>query len=219
MTEINEKTLEKKNEKNQNELKIIYSLPRNFYPIKLFDEDFISVNKDKAYLIINNTKSPLISYYKKSQTQSQESSNEENELKVTLIEDTTMEDISRMFSGCNSFKQSKISKTGILHIKNMNNLFADCDSKEKLPEELSLLNTSNFTDMREIFSNCTSLKSIPNIKNWNVSKVTGLNAFFYEYEKTESLSDISEWDISNVSNIGSFFSCCKNLKSIPDISK
>ena len=63
---------------------------------------------------------------------------------------------------------------------------------------------------------CNSLKSLPDISKWDISKVTNMSCIFNECNSLISLPDISKWNISNVRNMNGMFCKCKSLKSLPD---
>ena len=69
--------------------------------------------------------------------------------------------------------------------------------------------TSNVTDMTDMFRECTSMISIPKI---DTSKVTKMTSMFY---KCSSLNTIPQIDTSNVTNMGGMFSDCMSLTTIP----
>ena len=56
-------------------------------------------------------------------------------------------------------------------------MFTDCSSLESLPD-ISRWDTSKATGISQIFSYCTSLKSLPDISRWNTSSVTSMNDMF-----------------------------------------
>ena len=70
-------------------------------------------------------------------------------------------------------------------------------------------NTSNVTDMTEMFRECTSLISIPKI---NTSNVTNMNSMFY---RCSSLTTIPQIDTSKVTNMNAMFGYCRLLTTIP----
>ena len=78
---------------------------------------------------------------------------------------------------------------------------------------LSTWDTSNVTDMSNMFYNCGNLISLEGIKNWDTSKVTGMSYMFYNCGKLTSL-DLSGWDTSKVTNMGGMFQSCKNLTNL-----
>ena len=52
-------------------------------------------------------------------------------------------------------------------------------------------NTSNVTNMSQLFSFCLSLTSLPDISKWNTSNVTDMNDMFDGCESLTSYPDIS----------------------------
>ena len=111
----------------------------------------------------------------------------------------------------------KIKLKGITNIINAADMFDNCKSLLSLPD-IDKWDTSNITNMAWMFSNC-SLLSLPNISKWNISNVVNTNHMFYGCSLLESLPDISEWDTSNVKDMSHLFRNCKKLSSLPDISK
>ena len=65
----------------------------------------------------------------------------------------------------------KIKLKGINKITNMSYMFSECSSLISLPD-ISEWDTSNINDMSHIFENCSSLISLPDISKWNTSNVT-----------------------------------------------
>ena len=107
---------------------------------------------------------------------------------------------------------------GITNIINMSNMFSECTSLLSLPD-ISNWNTSNVTNMSCMFSGCTSLLSLPDISNWNTSNDTNISGMFRNCESLSSLPDISKWNISNVKDMSLIFSNCLSLSPLPDVSK
>ena len=68
---------------------------------------------------------------------------------------------------------------------------------------ISKWNTSQVTDMRELFKNYDEFND--NISDWDVSNVTDMSYMFY----CSSLfnQDVSKWDVSNVTDMSSMFYC------------
>ena len=58
--------------------------------------------------------------------------------------------------------------------------------------------------MRGMFSDCSSLKELPDISKWNISYVNNINKLFYECSSLKEFPDISKWNISNINNIIGF---------------
>ena len=67
-----------------------------------------------------------------------------------------------------------------------------------------------------MFSGCSSLKSLPDISNWNTNNVINLNGMFESCIKLENLPDISKWNIDNVEDIDNFISNCSPSIQLPE---
>ena len=65
-------------------------------------------------------------------------------------------------------------------IKNFSYLFCGCNSLLFLSDKFSELNMSNVTDIQCMFACSTSLKSLPDISQWDISKVTKIKKLFYD---------------------------------------
>lgn len=75
-------------------------------------------------------------------------------------------------------------------------MFENCRNLTSL--DLSSFDTSNVTDMSEMFAKCFSLTSL-DLSNFDTSKVTDMgNMFQYCYKLT--FLDLSNWDFGNVTN-------------------
>ena len=74
--------------------------------------------------------------------------------------------------------------------------------------------------MLSLFSGLTNIEYLPDIFKckWNTSKVTSLSNMFSECASLISIPNISKWDISNVQYINCLFAKCKFLDTLPDIS-
>ena len=133
-----------------------------------------------------------------------------------VSEITNMKDI---FAQCSTLisLSDDFSNLDTKKITDMSFLFSDCTSLTSLPD-ISKWDTSNVTDMNFMFSGCSLLQKLPDISKWNISNVKDISFMFNNCSSLLSLPDISKWDTSNVTNISYLFSCCKSLSSIPDIS-
>ena len=81
--------------------------------------------------------------------------------------------------------------------------------------ELVKLNTSNITNMDNMFRDCRNLTSI-NTSNWDTSNAIEMNNVFYECIALTTL-DLSSFDTSNVRNMNGIFGRCESLTTL-DIS-
>ena len=70
-----------------------------------------------------------------------------------------------------------------------------------------------------MFSDCNSLRSLPDISNWDISEVTYIEFMFNKCKSLISIPDLSKWNTSNVTNIRAMLQQCNLLISIPDLSK
>ena len=77
---------------------------------------------------------------------------------------------------------------------------------------LEYLNTSEVTDMGQMFMECSELESI-DLSHFNTSKVTNMNNMFYRNMALTSL-DLSSFDTQNVTDMGYMFGMCENLTTI-----
>jgi len=118
----------------------------------------------------------------------------------------------------NKISQLQIKLEDINNIRNMSYMFSNCTSLISLPD-ISEMNTNNITDMSYMFRNCSSLSSLSNISKWNTKNVTNMSGMFCDCSSLSSLPDISKWDVNNVNDMSYMFSKCSSLRSLPDISK
>ena len=112
----------------------------------------------------------------------------------------------------------KITLKGIDNVTNMSWMFSECSSLSSLPD-ISEWNTNNVTNMIAMFYKCSSLSSLPDISKWDTSNVTYMSYMFYGCSSLSSLPDISKWNTNNVIHMIALFNGCSSLSSLPDISK
>ena len=65
-----------------------------------------------------------------------------------------------------------------------------------------------------MFSECYSLKSLPDISKWNTNNVANIIYMFYKCCSLISLPDISKWNTNNVANMFGMFFDCRTLTSL-----
>ena len=83
-------------------------------------------------------------------------------------------------------------------------------------ENLNLLDTSNVTNMSNMFDDCSNLTSL-DVSKFDTSKVTYMSYMFYDCSNLTSL-DLSSFDTSQVTSMRSIFHYCGRLTSL-DVSK
>ena len=124
--------------------------------MKLYDWNFVENNKDKCFLIIDNKINEIIENYRTKEKR------KENKLKIKLIEEKYITDMSNIFDGC--FKLSSlpdISKWNTYNLTNVSNMFSGCFKLSSLPD-ISKWNTDNVTNMSDMFYGCQDALNIPN---------------------------------------------------------
>ena len=90
------------------------------------------------------------------------------------------------------------------NVTNMGDMFYGCSNLTTVPS----LNTSNVTDMSYMFRNCTNLTSIPLL---NTSNVTDMS-FMFDY--CTNLTTVPSLNTSNVTDMSYMFRNCTNLTKI-----
>ena len=77
---------------------------------------------------------------------------------------------------------------------------------------LEYLNTEKVTDMRSMFSNCSSLTSL-DVTHFNTAKVTDMSRMFYNCSSLTSL-DVTYFNTEEVRNMSNMFDSCSSLTSL-----
>lgn len=121
-------------------------------------------------------------------------------------------------TNCYAWFQSCLNLTSIEGIEylntsqvtNMHNMFYNCSHLQTT--DFSGFDTRKVKDMSNMFYNCGSLKSL-DISNFNTSEVTDMRGMFYHCIGLTSL-DLSHLNTSKVSIMISMFQSCFNLLSV-----
>ena len=103
----------------------------------------------------------------------------------------------------------KIPKLNLNITNNCANMFYYCKAEEI---DVSEFNTSNVTNMYQMFYDCNALTSLY-LSNFNTSNVKSMNSMFYGCSSLTSL-DLSSFNTSNVTNMQSMFYYCKSLTDL-----
>ena len=96
------------------------------------------------------------------------------------------------------------------NVTNMTNMFRRCSSLTSL--DVSGFNTSKVTDMGRMFSGCSGLTSL-NVSNFNTSNVTNISFMFDDCSGLTSLN-VSGFNTSKVTDISAMFANCAGLTSL-----
>ena len=131
--------------------------------------------------------------------------------------------ISSLYSFNKLFNMKKmcIKSKSIIYLPkiiSMEGMFSWCSSLKSLPD-ISNFDTKNVKIMYKLFSGCSSLISLPDISKWNTRNVSDMGGIFEGCSSLLSLPDISKWNTDNVMYMNNMFNYCSSLTSLPDISR
>ena len=91
------------------------------------------------------------------------------------------------------------------NVTNMENLFSECCFLKSIPA----MNTQNVTNMSMMFFKCEKLSSVPALDTSNVTEMSGM------FASCHSLVEIPTLNTSNVTNMGLMFVGCESLTTVP----
>ena len=100
-----------------------------------------------------------------------------------------------------------ISYSDTSNVTNMSEMFSGCTNLTTVP----LLDTLKVTTMTQMFSGCSNLTSIP---QFDTSNVTHMN---YMFNNCTSLTSIPKLDTSKVVYMDYMFNNCTSLTSVPEL--
>ncbi len=93
----------------------------------------------------------------------------------------------------------------------LRNLFKNFQGVEEI--ELNLIDTSKLKNTCWMFQNCSNLKEIKGIENFDTSQVTLMWYMFYGCSSLTNL-DLSKWNTSKVGDMSSMFYGCSSLTEL-----
>ena len=146
---------------------------KNDDEIKLFGELFINNNKNNCFLLINNKMVDLCGEYIFNK--------KEKNIKIKLIEEFDLEDMSYMFYDCISLLSVDMSKYNINNAKNLNYMFLGCLSLNNIWDIYKWV-ISNINSMNSVFYDCQNLKLLPCITNSNTKNLPKKNELLIIYD-------------------------------------
>ena len=106
-----------------------------------------------------------------------------------------------------SYKIGKIDVSGwnVSHIKSFKQLFCNC---KEFDCDLSLWDTSNATDMNNMFNGCEKFTG-KGLKKWDISNVKEAYYMFAYCNKFNE--DISSWNVKNLIDLEGMFLDCREF--------
>ena len=118
---------------------------------------------------------------------------------------------SRWFTYCEVLTQIEgLEYLNTSEVTNMREMFYNCSGLTSL--DVSHFNTQNVTDMRRMFSGCSGLTSL-DVSHFNPQNVTDMGGMFYKCSGLTSL-DVSNFNTQNVTYMQFMFSGCSALTTI-----
>ena len=157
------------------------------------ENDFLKLNKDKAYLIINGKKEDLCYKYKLHKGQ--------NKIKFVFREEPT--NLSFLFCDCTSLVNiSALAKWKVGKVTDFRFLFSGCRKLSDI-SALSNWDVSNGINFSYMFYKCHSIRSLSGLKKWNVGNGNHFSYLFYKCSDLKDITGLKKWDVSN----GKFFTC------------
>lgn len=162
--------------------------------ITLFSQIFVSNNKSKCHLIINENESELKQKYTFSK---------KGEQITTLVITEDNINFTKMFS---NYSYSHF--TGGFDT-DYNPYLVDISGLENL-------DVSECKDLSGMFNGCTNIKNFECLKNWNVSKCENFECIF-AYCNFTNVNFLSSWKINNAIDLGGIFYGCKKLENLKGI--
>ena len=123
-----------------------------------------------------------------------------------------MSSVTSLFLAFNNsgLKQINVSNWDTSNVTNMSNIFSRCELLTSI--DVSKWNTSKVTNMEGMFVGCNLLASV-DVNKWNTSKVTDMASMFSGCGTLRSI-DVSKWNTSNVTDISGMFFGCGSLHSV-----
>ena len=127
-----------------------------------------------------------------------------NGVTISNIEKDTIVDKNALLNRVDLYQNVPNFNTS--NVTNMTNMFRNCTNLTSVPN----YNTSNVTNMCSIFYNCRNLTSVPNFDTRNVTYM------YYMFWNCYNLTSVPNFDTSNVTSMSGMFGNCTNLTTLPN---
>ncbi len=120
-------------------------------------------------------------------------------------------DASKLFAdGGYMLREIDLSGFDTSDVTNMSQMFYNCSGLTSL--NISSFDTSNVTDMKKMFSSCTSLTSL-DVSSFKTDRVETMEYMFYACSKLTKL-DLSNFETKKVTNMNYMFDSCDAITEI-----
>ena len=205
---------------------MFYQIHLNNNILRILGEEFVKNNKNKGKIIYSNKKYHLLGLFKLKNIMN-------NTLKIQMLLNKGCCNKSFMFKNCSTLSLIKFNNNCYRKEEILFSFI--CKSGEELNKDKEIYNYSEniiynkeidnykrktkISSMNEIFSNCSSLISLPDIFDWDTSNIIDMSKIFYNCRSLSFIPDISKWDTSSLIDMNNIFYKCVSLSSLPDISK
>ena len=110
------------------------------------------------------------------------------------------------FGSCQSLKELPDPFYDTSNATDMGEMFYVCENLVTIPN----FDTSNVTDMSSMFGSCTNLTTVPNFDTSNVIYMRDM------FSSCENLTTVPNFDTGNVIYMGDMFRYCNNLTTVPN---
>ena len=162
------------------ELNLSYKNYDNEDNIKIFGHKFVENNKDKCFLVINDTIYELAVKYTLTNIDKKK---KDKIIKIKLIITKKITNMNNMFLNCKTlYAFSDILNYNTSDVTDMSFMFFNC-IKLKNASDLSKFDTRNVINMSYMFFNCKYFLNAPDLSKWNTNKVINMNNMFYKSQK------------------------------------
>ena len=170
----------------------------------IFGEKFVENNKDKIDLIINGTKTNLISRYNLKKG--------ENKIQIKLKEN--LYHLEYMFYRCYSLTHiDGLKYLNTNCVSNFSYMFDECFYLFNLNplKDWDVSFGENFSCM---FGLCTSLLNLDSLKDWNVSNGENFYRMFWRCSKLSDINGLQNWNMENAIDLQGMFTTCQSLTNL-----
>lgn len=136
-----------------------------------------------------------------------------NEIKEVKILDTISPKLTAYwFADCiNLVSFSNIDNLDTSNVTNMSDMFNNCKKLERI--DLSEFNTAKVTNMRGMFKDCLRLKAL-SLTSFDTSKVTDMEEMFKRCTDLTTINISTSFNTSNVTSMANMFEYCSSLNEL-----